>query len=119
MAQMDACLTGDQEVVGYIPAGSDNILSWRLIMKYFLRSFSPFCWFKKGSCRFLAKEYAQILVNCLVDKACAVKVWLGQLTGSAWRQWIDWAVKPQLNKKKKLPRSIDIFIPTQIHKNLL
>ena len=36
-----------------------NILSWRLIMKYFLRSFSPFCWFKKGSCQFLAKECAQ------------------------------------------------------------
>ena len=25
----------------------------------FLRSFSPFCWFKKGSCQFLAKECAQ------------------------------------------------------------
>ena len=36
-----------------------NILSWRLIMKYFLRSFSPFCWFKKDSCQFLAKECAQ------------------------------------------------------------
>ena len=34
-------------------------LSWRLIMKYFLRSFSPFRWFKKGSCQFLAKECAQ------------------------------------------------------------
>ena len=29
------------------------------VMKYFLRSFSPFRWFKKGSCQFLAKEYAQ------------------------------------------------------------
>ena len=29
------------------------------IMKYFLRSFSPFRWFKKGSCQFLAKECAQ------------------------------------------------------------
>ena len=36
-----------------------NILSWRLIMKYFLLSFSPFRWFKKGSCQFLAKECAQ------------------------------------------------------------
>ena len=26
---------------------------------YFLRSFSPFRWFKKGSCQFLAKECAQ------------------------------------------------------------
>ena len=30
-----------------------------LIMKYFLWSFSPFCWFKKGSCQFLAKECVQ------------------------------------------------------------
>ena len=30
-----------------------------LIMKYFLRSFSPFRCFKKGSCQFLAKECAQ------------------------------------------------------------
>ena len=27
---------------------SSNILLWRLIMKCFLWSFSPFCWFKKG-----------------------------------------------------------------------
>ena len=33
-------LTGDQEVAGSIPAEVCNILSWRLIMKYFLRSFS-------------------------------------------------------------------------------
>ena len=51
--------TGDQEVAGSTPAEIGNILSWRLIMKYFLRSFSPFCWFKKGSCQFLAKECAQ------------------------------------------------------------
>ena len=36
-------LTGDQEVAGSTPAEVGNILSWRLIMKYFLRSFSPFC----------------------------------------------------------------------------
>ena len=50
-------LTGDQEVAGSTPAEVGNILSWRL--KYFLRSFSPFRWFKKGSCQFLAKECAQ------------------------------------------------------------
>ena len=44
---------------GFNPAEVGNILSWRLIMKYFLRSFSPFRWFKKGSCQFLAKECAQ------------------------------------------------------------
>ena len=53
------CPTGDQEVTGSTPAEVGNILSWRLIMKYFLRSFSPFRWFKKGSCQFLAKECAQ------------------------------------------------------------
>ena len=36
-----------------------NILSRRLIMKYFLRAFSPFRCFKNGSCQFLAKECAQ------------------------------------------------------------
>ena len=51
--------TGDQEVAGSTPAEVGNILSRRLIMKYFLRSFSPFRWFKKGSCQFLAKECAQ------------------------------------------------------------
>ena len=34
--------TGDQEVAGSTPVEVGNILSWRLIMKYFLRSFSPF-----------------------------------------------------------------------------
>ena len=51
--------TGDQEVAGSTPAEVGNILSWRLIMKYYLRSFSPFRCFKKGSCQFLAKECAQ------------------------------------------------------------
>ena len=51
--------TGDQEVAGSILAEIGNILSLRLIMKYFLRSFSPFRWFKKGSCQFLVKECAQ------------------------------------------------------------
>ena len=51
--------TGDQDVAGSTPGKVGNILSWRLIMKYFLRSFSLFRWFKKGSCQFLAKECAQ------------------------------------------------------------
>ena len=46
-------------------------------MKYFRRSFSPFCLFKNDSCQFLAKECAQ---NWIEDKACAVKVWLGKPT---------------------------------------
>ena len=59
VAQLDACPTGDLEVAGSTPTEVGNILSWRLIVKYFLRSFSPFRWFKKGSCQFLAKECAQ------------------------------------------------------------
>ena len=38
-----------QEVAGSTLAEVGNILLWRLIVKYFLRSFSPFRWFKKGS----------------------------------------------------------------------
>ena len=53
MAQSDAYLTGDQEVTGFIPAGSSNILWWRWIMKYFLLSDSlPSAVFQKGSCQF-------------------------------------------------------------------
>ena len=51
--------TGDQEVTGSTPAEVGNILSWRLITKYFLQSFSTFRWSKKGSCQFLVKECAQ------------------------------------------------------------
>ena len=42
VAQLDAHPTGDQEVADSTPAEVSNILSGRLIMKYFLRSFSPF-----------------------------------------------------------------------------
>ena len=44
---------------GFEPAEVGNILSWRLIMNYFLRSFSPFRRFYKGSCQFLAKDSAK------------------------------------------------------------
>ena len=59
VAQLDARPTGDQGDAGSAPAEVGDILSWRLIMKYFLRSFSPIRWFKTGSCQFLAKECAQ------------------------------------------------------------
>ena len=42
VTQSAARPTGDQEVAGSIPARSGNMLSWRLIMKYFLWSFSLF-----------------------------------------------------------------------------
>ena len=41
-AQLDACPTGDQEVAEFDPHWAGNILSWRLIMKYYLWSFSSF-----------------------------------------------------------------------------
>ena len=56
VAQLDARPTGDQAVVGSTPVEVGNILSWRLIMKYFLRSFSPFRWFKKGVVSFWWKN---------------------------------------------------------------
>ena len=65
VAQSDARPTSDHEVAGSISAGSGNILSWGLIMKYFLRSFTPFRWLKKGSYQILVKECAQVLVNRL------------------------------------------------------
>ena len=43
VAQLDMRPTGDQDGCGLDPHQAGNILSWRLIMKYFLRSFSPFC----------------------------------------------------------------------------
>ena len=67
MGQSDARPISDQGATGSIPVRSGNIHSWRLIMKYFLQLFSPFCLFKKGSCQFLAKEWAQIQVNRLED----------------------------------------------------
>ena len=51
-----------QLVIGRLqdwPPPAWKLSSWRVIMKYFLWSFSPFSWFKKGSCQFLAKECVQ------------------------------------------------------------
>ena len=42
VAQLDARPTGDQEVAGSTPAGSATFFRGDLIMKCFLRSFSPF-----------------------------------------------------------------------------
>ena len=43
VAHSDACPTGDQEVAGWTPSGSATFFHGDLTMKYFLRSFSPFC----------------------------------------------------------------------------
>ena len=49
-------------------------------MKYFLYSFFPFPWFKKGGYQFPVKDWAQVLVNCFEDKTCPGKVLLGKMT---------------------------------------
>ena len=42
VAQLDAHATGDQEVAGSTHAGSATFFHGDMVMKYFLRSFSPF-----------------------------------------------------------------------------
>ena len=42
VAQLDARPTEGQEVAGSTPRRVGNIVSWRLLMEHFLRSFSPF-----------------------------------------------------------------------------
>ena len=59
VALLDASQTGDLEIAASTP-GSCLVSNMKdLIMKYFLLEFSPFYWFKKGSCQLLAKECAQ------------------------------------------------------------
>ena len=105
VAHSDVHPTGGQEVTGLISVLSGNILSWRLIMKYFLWSFSPFCQFKKGSCQFLVKESARSLLT----KACPVKVWLGKLTALNTTPLGCLVVKPQHKRNKdpdRMPHSV-------------
>ena len=59
VTQLDARTTGDQEVSGLTFTGSATFFREDLVIKYFLRSFSPFHRFKNVSFHFLAKEYAQ------------------------------------------------------------
>ena len=62
VAQWDIRRTGDMEVVGSIPTGSSNVLPYEIFSTVILS-----CWFKKGSCQFLVKEYWQELVKYLED----------------------------------------------------
>ena len=57
------------------------ILSWRLIMKYFLRSFSslPLNHSRSYVVSYKRKYVHEVLVNCLL-KLAQKKVWLGELT---------------------------------------
>ena len=63
VARLDAHTTCDQEVVFSTLAGSATFFRGDLIMKYFLQSFSPFHRFKKDSCQFQVKEFAQYLLT--------------------------------------------------------
>ena len=55
--------TGDQEVTGSTPAEVGNILSWRLIVKYFLRSLIQ----KEGQLSISGERMCTILVNRIED----------------------------------------------------
>ena len=83
MAQSDARPTGDQDIAGSIPTGSDNNFSLRLIMNYFLdwtwniflidrEIFSKVIYslplIKKAG-QFLVKEYAQVLDKAWPEKS--------------------------------------------------
>ena len=78
VAQLDACPTEDQEVVGSTPAEVGNILSWRLIMKYFLVILSLRL-IQEGQLSVSGERMCTILVNRLKDLASPVNVWLGKL----------------------------------------
>ena len=59
--------TGDQEVAGSIPDEVGNILSWRLIMKYFLRLILSLLLIQEGQLSVSGKRMCTILVNRLED----------------------------------------------------
>ena len=68
MAQLDVPSrpTGDQEVAGSTPAKVSNILSWRLIMKYFL-VFLSLPLIQEGQLSVSGERMGTILVNSLED----------------------------------------------------
>ena len=59
VAQLDALSNWKPGGRGFNPRRGRQHSFVGLIMKYFLRSFSRLCWFKKGICQFLAKECVQ------------------------------------------------------------
>ena len=67
MAQLDARPTGDQEVAGSTPAEVGNILSWRLIMKYFSTVILSLPRIQEGQLSVSGERICTKLVNCLED----------------------------------------------------
>ena len=56
VAQLDAPSDWRPGGRGFNPRQGQQHSFVEIDKKYFLHSFFPFCWFKKGSCQFLAKE---------------------------------------------------------------
>ena len=79
MAHLDVCLTDDQEVARSTPARSATVFhrncSWNIFYVHSLPSAAS-----KRQLSVSGKSMCTILVNCLEDLACSVKVWLGKLT---------------------------------------
>ena len=59
--------TGDQEVTGSTPAEVGNILSWRLIMKYFSKVILSLPLIQEGQLSVSGERMCTILVNHLED----------------------------------------------------
>ena len=78
VARLDVHLTGDQEIAGSNPTGLATFFCGDLIIETFPMVFLP------GDLRRTVVnswlKNMTILVNCLEDVACSVKVWLGKLT---------------------------------------
>ena len=60
VAQLDARPTGNQEVAGSTPAEIGNILSWRLIMKYFYGHSLPSADSRRAAVSFRRKNVRNI-----------------------------------------------------------
>ena len=88
VARSDPRPPGMRTVAGSI-LGSGNILSWRLVMKSFLRPFSPYRWFKYGSCQL-------VLVNCFGSLPRNSVVRLTYRLDMTIV--VDWDVKPQIKQ---------------------
>ena len=82
---------------------SGPILSWTLIMKWFLRSFSslPLIHSRRVVVSYKQKYVHELLVNRLF-KPAQEKVWLGELTVPQWPKLLTWDVKQQNKQTKNL-----------------
>ena len=103
MAQLDTRPTGDQEVVGSILPGQqhsfmeiDNEIFSVVILSLPL--------IEEGHLSISGESMCTILVNCLEDYTCLVKVWLGKLTTLDITPlgWVGRKDSTQTNKNLKL-----------------